>query len=46
MERVHLTVNNALICEYLENKDKINLVNSLNEVVSIHNSLQTLKYKI
>ena len=46
VERVHLTVSNALICKYLGNKDKFNLVNSLNEVVSIHNGLQTLKYKI
>ena len=47
VERVHRTVRNALVCKYLENKEKFNLVNSLNEVVTIYNSMRhrTTKYK-
>ena len=47
VERVHRTVRNALVCKFLENKEKFNLVNSLNEVFTIYNSLKhtTTKYK-
>ena len=37
VERVHRTVRDALICKYLENSKKFNLIFSLNEVISIYN---------
>ena len=47
VERVHRTVRDALICKYLENSKKFNLINSLNEVVYIYNNTihKTTKYK-
>ena len=47
MERVHRTVRDALICRYLENSNKFNLINSLNEVVIIYNNSahRTTKFK-
>jgi transposase InsO family protein len=47
VERVHRTVRDALICKFLENSKKFNLIYSLTEVVSSYNNTthKTIKYK-
>ena len=48
VKKVHRTVRDALICRYLENSNKFNLINSLNEVVIIYNNSvhRTTKFKL